>query len=222
MKKTLIAALAIGAVTLSSQAQGYFNFSTAKNFVYDVFTTQGTSVVAPGTVKVGFIWTTGSTTLPFSSAGQPISATTPISGLTWGALSTLTTSGGWTWAVNNGSSALATVNDTAAGVTKGNINYNGSASFQVTGTPSGGNVSVIMVGWDANYATPQLASAAGAALGVSDLFTYADGASSGSPISSFGNSGATPFGVVAAVPEPTTIALAGLGGLGLMALRRKK
>jgi hypothetical protein len=59
--------------------------------------------------------------------------------------------------------------------------------------------------------------------GRSGSWTESSIAGSGLPAGNMGDNGITPDGLVAIVPEPTTLALAGLGGLAsLVALRRKQ
>ena len=218
MKKILLIGVIFGA-TLSGFSQGYLNFATSKSYVWDSFTTPGTSVVAPGNVNVAFLFS-ASGTVPWATSGEPTNSTSLISNLSWANVLALTGSG-WSWGTNQGNSTLAVIADTGSGVTKGNINYNSSASFQVLGLPTSGNVNVLVVGWSSTYSTYQAAATAGSVLGVSSVFSYAVGASSSSPVSTFSNSGMTAFGVVP-VPEPSTLALAALGGASLLLFRRRK
>jgi hypothetical protein len=60
----------------------------------------------------------------------------------------------------------------------------------------------------------------GVALGWSNSFNYTTGATVTATVEEFNQSGMNPFGV-ALIPEPATLALAGLGGLSLFFLRRK-
>jgi len=77
--------------------------------------------------------------------------------------------------------------------------------------------SLFLVGWDANYATPTLAAVANAAVGWSASFNYTSFAGTAAPhsmplIPEFG---------VWGIPEPSTLALAGLGSLTLFLFRRR-
>ena len=81
-----------------------------------------------------------------------------------------------------------------------------------------------MIGWDAHYATPALAAAAnggqGAALGWSLPFQYTAGTQISFALTNilpFGNN----FGTLPPVPEPAPMARAALGGLSLLAFRRR-
>jgi hypothetical protein len=111
---------------------------------------------------------------------------------------------------------LATINTTTAGA----INYNGGTAFAgPTTTAVGGTYSLFMIGWSGGYATPALAAASGqSAVGWSAPFSYTATALTAAP----NLMGVTAFGVAGVIPEPTTMALAGLGGLALLAIRRRK
>jgi PEP-CTERM motif len=78
---------------------------------------------------------------------------------------------------------------------------------------------VYAVAWSSAYSTPQAAQAAGAAVGWSNVITETTGANgTANPTLSGAFSS---FGVgVAPTPEPSTIALAGLGISALVAFRR--
>ena len=88
----------------------------------------------------------------------------------------------------------------------------------------------VVVGWDNMGGTVTSLGTAltdGVALGWSDSFCYQTGATIYTPIAGFNEYGMTPFGMAPVpdsadpAPEPTTIALAGLGGLSMLFPRRK-
>jgi hypothetical protein len=106
----------------------------------------------------------------------------------------------------------------------GTISYLSGGTIVVTNTASGGGTaSIIAIGWNSAYATPQLAQANNSPVGWSAVFTYAYKAGPvPGPAGTPGNmNGLFQFGV-APVPEPATMALAGLGGLSLLLFRRRK
>jgi len=220
MNKKLMATLAAVLATAGMTAfgQGYIEFSTSGGFVYDDFTTPGTDVKAPGNVTVTFLWAANNAT---SALGAGIATTGTTSGAGGAASIETMLSSGWTVANNNTTGVEADNTVHASGPTLGGIGY---GTFQVTGTSSAGiNYEVVVVGWASTEgATLAAALASGGALGWSSAFSYASGSSSTSPLSQFSAAGnGTPFGV-APTPEPTSLALAGLGGLSMLFLRRRK
>ncbi len=225
IKKLILAGVILTTASITTFAQGYFNFATAKSYVYDNFTTQGTTVVAPGTVDVAFLWAVTGTTDLLSPAGNPTNNTTAFTPANnpYNSITAMLIAG-WNIATNTANNSVASIVDNASGVAKGGIAYNGGVGFQVAGTTAGNAYSVVVIGWDSTYTTLAAAIAANAAVGWSDLFTYASGASSSSPISLFSGSGMTAFGTtpITVVPEPSTMALAGLSGLAALLFRRKK
>jgi hypothetical protein len=222
MNMKLIATLAavVAAGSLSAFGQGYVLFATTKNNVYDNFTTPGTSVIAPGDVTATFIWAATGTTDPL---GAGLGTTASTAGNGWTAIASALTNG-WSVAQNFTTSTEADKADNNGGVQAGAISYNSSTSFALSGNyTAGGSLEVVVIAWDnvGGAGTLGAAEAAGDAVGWSSAFTYATGATPGSTISNFSVSGETPFGV-APVPEPASLALAGLGGLSMLFLRRRK
>jgi hypothetical protein len=140
------------------------------------------------------------------------------------------TTGGWTLATSGGAAFLGT-NYVAAGSLAGLGNNKGAA---VDGWAAGTSEYVELVGWSASLGTSYAQVAAEALTGlwastgyygVSSFGSVASGGigSPASPANSiFGGTGIPSGFDLNAVPEPTTIALAGLGGLSLLAFRRKK
>ena len=132
----------------------------------------------------------------------------------WATIQSMISSGGWNWATNSGTGILVTQNTLGSG-NIGGWNY---GEFQLFGTTAGNAYQFIAIGW--NSTSSMFASTA---LGWSDPFNYATGSSASDPLgtTSFSQGGMNQFGV-APVPEPSTIALAGLGGLSLLLFRRRK
>jgi hypothetical protein len=202
--------------------QGYFLFTSAKSQVYDGFTTSGVSTIA-ATVNTSFLWAPANTVPTVDSFLTSMPTTANSSTFT-----TFTVAQAWA-AILNGQFNLAT-NATTGTLVKqlsasnGTVIYNSGSSFPVTGTAPDTTYTVYLIGWDANYATPALAAAAngglGAAVGWSLPFQYSAGQwfYTLPNVIPFGNN----FGTLPPVPEPATLTLAALGGLSLLAFRRRK
>lgn len=224
MKKIItLNLLAIWLATTAAFGQGYFMFTTGKSQAYDGFTTEGVFVLST-TVNTTFLWGPTNTTPDVAAATGFASSPTNASYLSqpyyvhqaWNAI----LDGQFTLATNSSTGALA-AQRTAA---NGSIAYNGGATFGVAGTTGNTTYAIYMISWDAQFATPQLAAAAnggyGTALGWSTPFLYLSGAIPASSTSTMAGLAAG-FGTAGPVPEPTTLALAVLGGLSLLACRRK-
>jgi hypothetical protein len=98
--------------------------------------------------------------------------------------------------------------------------YDASGEAYSLAAYAGTTVDLQVLAWAGNYSSYAAAVAAQAAVGESSVFTAAVGASPTSfPVDV---SGVGTINLISSVPEPTTMALAGLGGLSLLFLRRKK
>jgi len=223
MKKIIALSLfTLSLAAASASGQGYFLFNSAKSQVYDGFTTAGVSTLA-ATVNTTFLWAPANTVPTVAN----FLASTPANGNSntlelytvasvWSAI----LDGQFTLAVNNNTSTLVTQVTSANGA----IVYNNSTAFPVTGTTPGITYTLYEISWDAQYATPALAAAAngglGSAVGWSAPAQYTAVTQIGIPQLM---SGLFPsFGTFVPAPEPATLALAGLGGLALLAFRRRK
>jgi len=210
MKKlVLISTLIATFAGISAFGQGYVSFASSKSQAWDDFTS--TTPTLATTINTAFMWG-ASGDVPLLAG---ILASTPVNGQTpysyAAAWNDIMNDGNFTLAINagNGSNVVAR---TAA---NGGIAY--GASFGVTGTAPSTTYTLFFIGWNGAYATPGAAAAADAAVGWSSTFSYTTVTSIGTPASM---AGVPQFGV-GAVPEPTTIALAGLGGMALMMFRRR-
>jgi hypothetical protein len=233
--KKLIAILAatIGLGGLSAFAQDWITVANSGNYVvWDQFSTPGTAKVAGlNDVNIEVLWAVSGTTdlLGGGSATNGASATSPSAAQT--DISTMLSSG-WTLAQNSasgaGTAALGTVETTSGGVTGGKggsvVAYNGGNPFEVdtssTGA-SGSTIELLYIAFNGGASSYLTASD----LGWTSMLSEPIGTTSGDPNATtpqtFGPSTGTSFGV-SPVPEPTTLALAGLGGLSMLGLRRRK
>ena len=219
MKKlTSVCILVASLAVTSGFSQGTFLFTTGKSQVWDGFTTAATTALS-SKVAVSFLWAPASTATPMPisqslQSGNSSTSTSYTAAQAWAAI----LSGSDTWTVaQNANSANAEVRAVTAA--NGFISY--GSSFAVTGTAETTAYTIMMVSYDSQYASLLAASTAGSAVGWSTAFAYTSSTALGAPVAFTGS--AAQFGtfIPAAVPEPGTIALAGLGGLGLLALRRR-
>jgi len=211
--------LAASFVATSAFSQGYMIFSSTKSQVFDGFTTAGTSQ-RDTAVDVALFWAAANTT----PAVDSLLTSTPTTGNSTTAES-YTVAQAWNKILNGqftlGQSVATGGSLITASTSTGIVSYNNGFSFDVTGTTSGTTYTVYLVSWNAAFATPTLAAAGGSAVGwsapVQVPFSFQTDQTLTTPsIGGFGTF------AVAVVPEPTTIAMAGLGALSLLLARRKK
>jgi len=221
MKKQIaILATLMVAGSLSAFGQGYVAFSSALAYVIDEYSTPGVGTSAnSGGIDATFLWAATTATDPLG-AGLATTGVTSASSTAWTTVATMLSSDGWTLAQNvAGSSPVEADNSPIS--TVGALNY-GTLNL---GGITGGNVyQLVVIAWYNNGGTIANLSQAEQAgtIGWSSAFDYTTAASSTGTLSQFSATGQMPkFGVVT-VPEPTTLALAGLGGLSMLFLRRRK
>jgi hypothetical protein len=223
MKKIIAISMLAGTLAgLSAFGQGYFAFTSGKSQAWDGFSTAGSSHVG-ATVDVAFLWATNAPTPSVNAlltstptAGNNTTAESYTVAQAW---SDILTDPNFHLAVdattaNAGNVAVATTSGT------GVVSYNGGFAFGVTGTVAGGNYSVFEISWNSAFATPSLASTGSSAVGWGPVFSYVPAVQTGTA-PTFTESDFGTF-VPVAVPEPTTMALAGLGSLAALLFRRKK
>jgi hypothetical protein len=218
--KKLILTIAIAGLAVGAFAQGLVSLSDLSVFV----STNSTSIGG----GVGLITQPiGSYRYELLFIADPSGETTSIPTFTTATLAS------WT------DSTISGTNNTALGHgTSGIIGQNGTTGEAVTGWLSGEEAFYVVLGWSVNEGT--WANVSAALTGGSWLTTGANGglfgyssvgyvmaATSPSPaVIIFGASTGlinTPWQLTPIpVPEPSTIALAGLGALGMLMFRRRK
>ncbi len=243
MKKVL-STIGILVTATAVFAQGYLNFNAGTIPIYQTNTAVSTLFGGSGSGGV-----TGNT---FAGSGATVGAydyALLISAYTGSVSSdTAVWDGSWSLALAeigvNTAIPMITSNSVVAGRVAANT-PGGTSSIQMSGWANGTYMNIVLVGWSANlgstwsavvpyliasaggtnstvgffgesvigYITPNLGSAGAA------LFN-ATATVNGQPIS---NSSASPAYLYSLpVPEPATMALAGLGGLALLLIRRRK
>ena len=216
MKKFIVViSLITSLAALSAFGQGYGFFGSFPHSVWDGFTTPNLSVASTH-VNLAFLWGPNGDVPMVESIlnGVPTNSTTLNS--TWSVAAAWTdilNDPNFTFGVDNNTSAMAV----AQSAPTGGFSYDVGAAFPITGTTIGTAYTVFVIGWDASYSTPQLAAAAGAAVGWSQSFNY----TVVNQITPPNIMSVVPFGV-AGVPEPGTLALMGVGGLSFLFFRRRK
>jgi hypothetical protein len=109
--------------------------------------------------------------------------------------------------------------------TYGGIQLPSGTPFTLTaaGIASGGTGFFLLQVWEGNFASYSAAVAANAYAGQSAIWSQTTGGGANPPSKLTGMGDILLTNTAAPIPEPSTLALAGLGGFGmLMAMRRKK
>jgi hypothetical protein len=221
MKKIILTLMALATGAALVQAQGFLTFSSGTSF--GATTNNG----AGGSGKIS-----ASAAAPFGYDFTFLYIATGIG--TAGDLANLN-SGNWVQlALDLGGTPGALLMGTNAPIA-GNFAGNGGAgSVQAIGSNgaafnSGTSYSLALVGWSANLGSTWAAVAAQLQSGnwVTPAGFFGYETATVNPSSAVpGNTPTAMFGnntfVVSSVPEPTTLALAGLGGLSMLFLRRRK
>jgi hypothetical protein len=197
MKKSLILVLSITALSLSSYAQGFFAM-----IYYDG--AHGLSIGTPANPGPAgaLLGSEYSAQVYVGAAGAGEGSLTPLAASKVAFDLNGTTAAGKTAA--DGSGQFFAANTIDAGLPLGN------AAIQLRAWFNGGQ-----------YATYEAAALAGVNNGKSPVLTINLKASTDPTVQSLNDAGLQPF-AVSAVPEPSTIALAGLGVASLLLFRRRK
>ncbi len=194
MKKLIILTVLTAATSLAAFGQGYMSFLSTIPMKLNGVSTAG--------LNVGLVWdaTSGST---LSLAANP-----------WTTLTALPS--GWSWGMQAGSNVWTT---TVGAPPPAVGNFNGGV-VALDGTAAGNIISMYVVVWSGAQSY-QTAAGALAPVGLTSQFNWTLGSST-SPGASISTAPGFTGANASPVPEPTTLALAGLGGLSLLLFRRKK
>ncbi|MCO5051835.1 MAG: PEP-CTERM sorting domain-containing protein [Verrucomicrobiae bacterium] len=192
MKKTLIAAIAAVAIGTVAYGQGLVQFNNSGTTLVNVDLGEGLVPAAANSGFVQLLWAPVGTT--DLSLFQP----------------TL-----------NAASGNITADGAARFISAGRFS---GGTITIPGIAPGGATALVVRGWLGTAATWDEALAQGAATGWSAIFTMSETGNpttvpAGTPIAT---SGSFPAGMVIAIPEPTSMALAGLGAAALLIFRRRK
>jgi hypothetical protein len=237
MKKQIaILATMLVATGFTAFGQDWLEISiSGTKFVWDESTTPGVGVTAgAGEYDVAFLWApTGTTDLlpsigtefgsTFTPANQVATNQVTSTGSGVADLEQMLTSGGWNVGSVFGSSGTNLITTTTGA--KGAISpTSGTQELQGGSGASGSSIEMIFVAFNSTANLTGGTSALESSivdLGWSNPFSQTVGSGSSDPEAGLGQLGVNGFGV-APVPEPTTLALAGLGGLSMLFLRRRK
>ena len=201
---------------------GMFLFSGNTKSVWDN-TMVVPKVTTTNTFDVAFLIGSG------TPAIDSIAPSIPTNNVPPGNVVTYFSANAWNDIFNDPNFHLATNGSVTVVATASSVNgswaYDGANSFADPYTTGGTMYNVYAIGWlAANGATtPQQAAALDEPVGWSAVFSYTTGDPLGlppTPPDAF-HQKVTPFGVAGIVPEPGTIALAGMGIASLLAFRRR-
>lgn len=213
--KKLIGTLMIAALATSVFAQGTVAFQNQTGLVKAwTSTTDSTLVTVPkGGAYVQLISAASGTQL----ANAALTSFSSLSAF-------LTANPGWSVPDPALSSTTPALMNFGAGL------FN-AGTLSLVGIAGGANANYAVIGWTGNFATYDLAYAAAFAnpaasfIGISAVATTATGnpgsTPPGTPVSLRPTFAGLTLAPVAAIPEPSTFALAGLGVAALLALRRR-
>jgi len=208
MKKIILSAIVVAGFTTASFAQGYLNFDGSNNTSTSPTATSEGQVFINGQLDTA---TDINAELVYGATAGSVSLSDSVVTLLLSQATSTTTS-----AVGTTQSALGDITAFASGVL---FDVSGNA-YAVPGSTVGGTEYFQVYAWTGDYSTYAQALAAGADTATSDVFSEVLTSATGTETDIEGMSA---LNLTAAVtPEPTTMALAGLGGLSLLFLRRKK
>jgi hypothetical protein len=221
MKKSLIIAAIAAFTTVSSYGQGgYIDFQGFLHNVANNWTTPGTISYTTG-IDVELFYAPSGTTSPFSNIA---SSSSPASLAYDPATAWDDITGQSAFQAVDGSGGAGTVAMFSDSATGGGA-YNGAAAYKAGNLVGGTTYSFLEVAWwtgySGQYTTLAEAAAADSYVGWSQVFSY-NALTSGNPAPRVFTGSLVGNYDVGGVPEPSTLALAGLGGLALLVFRRRK
>ena len=234
MKKTLSIAAALVIASASAFAQGNVALSGTLHGIWNNTANgafQGWQIA--GAFDTTLLFAPASTVSALSGFvnGANGSGTNSVANNTTGALNYSVATAwtdvesdmGATWFQVNGAASAATV--LATGTASGTFSYNSGTAWSAGNTTGGTTYSVYELSWytgpSAAWTTLALAEANNAYIGWSKVVQYVPTTGAVAPTTlNAANLGY--YGVGGLVPEPSTMALAGLGGLSLLLFRRRK
>ncbi len=221
MKKLIISSV-LGVMIAASTAfgQGYFAFTGSTRGVWDVYS-QATPLTDSG-FATAFLWAPSTVTSAGVDAILPTVATNNSTSYSY------TTA--WSDIMNDPSFVLAASNTAPGNIMVQQGAANGSyilpGNWGVPNTAASTTYSLLVIAWSTDgglYMTPSAASGANEPVGWSSVFNYTPSAIQPPvgtpPVSGPGINSALVF---LQFPELTTLALAGLGGISMLFLRRRK
>jgi len=225
MKKTIIITAALVLAGVNAFSQGWISWAGGSKGIWNNTANNSAFVVGTG-MDVALLFYTANPDAGFTTAGIGITGSSTNGSVSYTATQAWTALSSGAIVVDgapSGSTSGAVASTTAAG----SLTYNSSTAWDSQNLVGGTTYWGVEVAWNTQGGTittlaQAIAAEATDPMGYSQVFTYLSAATSPSA-TVLGLSQVGSFGVtVAPSPEPTTIALAGLGGLALLGLRRKK
>jgi len=205
MKKLILSTLAVGSLAVTSFGQGVIYFDGSNN-----------SSTSPTATSEGQVFLNGVLDTTTDINAELVYGTSAGNVSIANSVVTLLLSSSAT----QGNSTLGETLSAAGDVTffPGQLYDNSGTAYQFPTIAAGTSVFFDVYGWTGNYSSYAAALAGGALTGSSGVFSESLASATGTANDIEGMAALN----LQAVPEPTTMALAGLGGLSLFFLRRKK
>jgi hypothetical protein len=239
MKKLIVTAVALTLAATSGYSQGFTSITlgalgsthTSTNSVIGGPSTGQTATTA-GLYYFALFASANQATVNGSTAGvSGISANYVFNNLGTG-----TPTGGWELVgIGQNSASLGRIVNLSQGTTSaGQGALNSDSSMTVQGILGGANANEVVVGWSASIGTTLAAMESWYSAGAIGGWIGQSAVATGLTLGDGGlNAVVNPFGTgtgqvggillgLTPVPEPTTLALAGLGGASLLLFRRRK
>jgi hypothetical protein len=211
MKKLIITTLAVVGLAAYVNAQGTFIIDTTANFGNNATPTSSTG----GLVFINGVLDTGTDINLGILFGSSAGSVTTALNIDPGAVNGGAYTGNINWIASQGTGS-GDITSVGGGTL---FDPNGN-SYIVPGIAPGSTVYMIVQGWTGSAASYSAAQTAGAAFGQTSVFSFTLASSSAPNQPGIANMSSLNL---VSTPEPSTLAMAGLGGFGmLMAMRRKK